>query len=109
LIFAVSDHIQQIIERTKTQTRRASDRYRVGHDYAIQPTRTSKGIREGRVLITRKRVEYRDLGGISPLDALAEGGYTPSEFEKLYKKMQPKWIVRYAYTFKFIGEDTRHE
>lgn len=103
MIFSVGDHIQQIIAGTKTQTRRKSGYYIVGKTYTIQPCRTCKAIPEGKILITNKREEWRlDEGIISELDAQAEGGYTPSQFEELYIRMDKIWALRYAYTFKFI-------
>lgn len=99
MIFS-EDHIKQIIARTKTQTRRKSSAYRVGRTYAIQPER-KKGILEGRILITRKREEKYLDGGISVVDALEEGDYTPGQYEALFLNMYPGWIVRYAYTFIF--------
>jgi len=105
MIFSVGDHIQQIINGTKTQTRRKSSWYVVGKTYSIQPGRTEPGIPEGRILITNKMTESRlYLTGlrISRADALAEGGYGPEQFEKLYSQMDRGWGVRWAYTFKFI-------
>ena len=99
MIFS-KDHIQQIIAGTKTETRRKSPAYRVGRTYAIQPGR-KKRIPDGRILITRKREEKYLDGGISVVDALAEGGYTPGQYETLFKNMYPDWIIRYAYTFEF--------
>lgn len=115
VIFSEADHIQQIIAGSKTQTRRASDRYQIGKTYAIQPCRTCKGIPEGRILITAKRLEHRryevlwtkDCHSITPEDALAEGGYTQDAFYLLYKKMDSDWKIRYAYTFKFVPSKQR--
>ena len=100
MIFSL-DHIKQIIAGTKTQTRRKSPAYRVGRTYAIQPGR-KMGILEGRILITRKSEEKYLDGGISVVDALAEGGYTPGQYETLFSNMYPDWIIRYAYTFDFV-------
>ncbi len=107
MIFAIADHIKQIIEGSKTQTRRSSDRYKVGHSYAIQPGRGKRGIPEGRILITEKRREIwpRDL--INKDDAFAEGEYTPEMFEKLYEKIHSDWRIRWAYTFRFIPSDKK--
>ena len=105
MIFSVSDHVEQIKARTKTQTRRKSPAYLVGKTYAIQPGRKKKGIKEGRILVIRKREERYLDGGISVFDALAEGGYTPGQYETLFKNMYPGWIVRYAYTFEFISRE----
>lgn len=104
MIFS-KDHIKQIIARTKTQTRRKSPYYRVGRTYSIQPGRTKKGIPEGRILIIRKREEKYLDGGISVIDALAEGDYTPGQYEILFQNMYPYWIVRYAYTFRFVENE----
>ena len=101
MIFSVGDHIQQIMDGSKTQTRRKSDWYQVGKTYSIQPKRTKPAIKEGRILITEKR-EERQCNNISESDAQAEGGYTPPQFEALYGRMYNRWSLRYAYTFKFI-------
>lgn len=101
MIFSVGDHIKQIISGEKTQTRRKSDWYQVGRTYSIQPKRTKPAIPEGRVLITRRSLEY-PRHRISTADALAEGGYRPGQFEAIYREMYPGWDLRYAYQFKFI-------
>lgn len=106
MIFSIGNHIQQIIEGTKTQTRRPTDRYEVGKTYAIQPGRGKKGIPEGRVLILKKWGELSlSMSRISEEDARAEGGYTPDQYEALYDKMYPVWRVRYAYKLKFIPNE----
>ena len=102
MIFSVPGHIEQIKNGTKTQTRRRSPLYRVGRTYSIQPGRTKKGIPDGRIVITQKREEKYLDGGISVDDALAEGEYTPGQFETLCSNMYPDWIVRTAYTFVFL-------
>ena len=104
MIFSMADHIEQIKKGTKTQTRRKSPSYSVGHTYAISRGR-EKGILDGRILITRKRAERFNDGFISVVDALAEGGYTPGQYEILFKNMYPGWIMRYAYTFRFIPSE----
>ena len=102
MIFAISDHIEQITQGRKTQTRRASDRYQVGKLYSIQPCRTCKGIPDGKILITKKRRELFPSHSITLEDAQAEGGYGPQQFERLYEKLHPHWHQRFAYTFEFI-------
>jgi len=103
-------HIEQIITGTKTQTRRSSNRYHVGRTYAIQPCRTCKGIAEGRILITAKKAEYKHyLIRLSLEDAKAEGGYTPEEYEELYRQMHRGWMERWAYTFKFLPSGDREK
>ena len=101
MIFSFPGHIEMIKAGTKTQTRRKSPAYRVGRSYAIQPGR-KMGILEGRILITRKREEKYLDGGISVADALAEGKYTPGQFETLFSNMYPDWIVRYAYNIEYL-------
>ena len=105
MIFSVPGHIEMIIDGTKTQTRRKSPFYKVGRTYSIQPGRTEKGIKEGRILVTRKRVERYLDGGISIADALAEGKYTPGQFETLFSNMYHDWIARYAYTFVYLERE----
>ena len=47
---------------------------------------------------------------ISVTDAIAEGGYTPKEFESLFETMYPKWnmVVRYVFEFHFVLVLHRH-
>lgn len=101
MIFGIANHVTLVIQGKKTQTRRSSDRYEVGRLYSIQPSRTSKGIKEGKIkIVDKKREVYPytiDVG-----DAKAEGDYEPEEFEKLYNKLHPFWHQRYAYTFRFV-------
>lgn len=99
MIFSVGNHVQLIQKGQKTQTRRDSDRYEVGKTYAIQPCRTCKAIKEGRIMIIDKKWE---MGFVHPVDAKAEGGYRVDEFEELYEKLHPFWYKRWAYTFRFI-------
>lgn len=121
MIFSIEGHIKQIIDRTKTQTRRPSDKYQLGKLYAIQPKRTAKGIPEGKIYITQKFREYKpDIADIPlhaeftrgwaimeagyPLrryDAEQEGGYTVFDYEDLYETMYPKWAERWAYWFYY--------
>lgn len=106
-------HIEDIIKGLKTQTRRASGRYRVGQTYAIQPCRTCKGIPNVRIRILNARFEIRQNPiylSISFEDAQAEGGYAPQNYEALYEKMHPNWSIRWAYDFEVVytnsGETT---
>lgn len=106
MIFSVKGHVDQIIAGTKTQTRRKSPAYIVGKTYAIQPNRKAAGIKEGRILILEKweerRIRKNQLFFISHNNAIAEGGYTPEEFENLFQLMYPDWITRFVYKFKFL-------
>ena len=105
MIFSIEKHIQQIIDGNKTQTRRPSDRYEVGKFYAVQPCRTCKGIPDGKILITAKRLEQKSDWPpgwrILRVEAKAEGGYTPKAYEELYEKMHPSWTERWVYLFEF--------
>ena len=101
MIFAIGKHIELIIKGLKTQTRRSSDRYKMGKLYSIQPGRTKKGITQGKIKIIDKTREIWP-STIRPDDAKAEGGYTPEEFEELYEKLHPGWDERLAYTFRFV-------
>lgn len=100
MIFA-PEHIEMIKSGRKTQTRRESGRYQVGKDYSIQPCRTCPGIPDGRILILSKKQEAV-IDYISEVDAFAEGGYTPKQYEALYQTMHPEWRYRWAYTLKFV-------
>lgn len=102
MIFSIGDHIEQIKAGTKTQTRRPTDRYKVGGLYAVQPGRGKKGTPDGKIRIFRKWREIAALDIISWVDAEREGGYTIMEYEKVYSKMYPNWFVRWAYDFRFI-------
>ena len=105
MIFSLADHIEQIKAGTKTQTRRPSDKYKVGKLYAIQPGRGKHGIPDGKIIVSAKIIELNHpdpkWGWIMADDALAEGGYTPGEYEKLYELMYPGWEKRYAYLFSY--------
>ena len=129
MIFSKADHIQQIIDGSKTMTRRPTDRYKSNRLYAIQPGRGKHGIPDGKIytgIITR---EWKpDLSGL-PEDAVfargwkemeagypirdfaakAEGGYTSKEFEELYEKMYPGWTERYAIFFMFFTTEEIEE
>jgi len=106
MIFAEDDHDELVIQRKKTQTRRESGRYQIGKDYAIQKCRTCPARPEGRILILKKKPEMVEVDTpISVEDALAEGGYTPEQYERLYEKMHRGWLDRWAYEFRFIPKE----
>lgn len=112
MIFSKADHIEQIIEGTKTQTRRIAGplgaNYQVGKTYAVQPGRGRRGISEGRILITKRWKEKRyEL--VNERDAQAEGGYIPMEYEDLFESMYPRWKARWCYEFKFIPTEEAEE
>lgn len=115
-------HFDMVLDGSKTRTTRLSERYEVGKDYAIQPKRTKKGAEGHRIVIDEKTFEtFSDMPNIlldalnkpitkvgtipiSKKDAEKEGGYTPEEFETLFKKLFPKWngLCRWAYEFHEI-------
>ena len=109
MIFSVEGHILKIMSGEKTQTRRASDKYKVGNLYSIQAHRGAEGIPDGKILIVAKREEVKTQFYkwyyVLEDEALAEGGYTPSEYEELYEKMHPDWTVRYSYLFRYYPKE----
>ena len=105
MIFAVKDHVEQVVNGEKTQTRRNSYKYNVGQTYAIQSGRGKKGDSRGRILIIRKWSE--DWGTmIKDNDAKAEGGYNSIEYEHLYADMNPTWEIRWCYEFEFWSTES---
>ena len=111
--------VDLILLGKKTQTRRPNrGYYKVGHTYAIQPCRICKGIRNYRIEMDEIRVEealeflaenekrYPVELYISKEDALAEGGYTPTQFEGLFRELNFKWDgwSRWAYKFHLVEE-----
>ena len=110
-------HIEMIKAGIKTQTRRKSNVYVPGQAYTIQPGRGKRGITDGVIVITRKRIEYNLERYLQPSpvsfrahmlshsDAEAEGSYTQAEYEKLYSLMYKNWEIRYAYTFVYVEVD----
>lgn len=102
MIFSVGGHLEKIVRGEKTQTRRAySSKYWPGKTYAIQSGRGKFADPRGRILITHAWVENRQRNIIHPLDAEAEGGYSPAEYEELYNRLNPGWENRWAYEFVF--------
>lgn len=105
------DHIKMICEGVKTQTRRVNRGiYQEGKAYAIQPCRTCKGLESYRIVIDAIWQEVRDdepgrtntkLMPVTLDDARDEGGYTQGEFEEIFKKLNPKWVGRTRWVFKF--------
>lgn len=100
MIFVFPGHIDQIVDGTKTQTRRNSSKYKVGQTYAIQPGRCKPGDPRGRILITRKWRET-PINPITEHDAQAEGGYNSIQYECLYSELAEGWRERWCYEFEF--------
>ena len=111
MIFSISDHIKQIKNGEKTQTRRLMKtdekgafkrcKYRLHGSYAIQPGRAQPGIPDGRIKIDKIMIEDRGCV-ISHSDAQAEGGYEQEGYERLFRIMYPDWEYRWVYHFKYI-------
>lgn len=82
------EHITMILAGTKTQTRRVSSKYRVGHTYSVQPGRTKPGIgRRIKVLDIHKE----RLGDITTEGARAEGHQSIEEYIEVWKRINKKW------------------
>jgi len=101
MIFPSVEDVNKIIKGTKTQTRRKTPIYNIGETYSISVGR-QPGISDGKIRVIDKRIEKYSDGGISVSDARAEGGYSPGTFESFFQNRNPRWIVRYAYTFEFV-------
>jgi len=100
----------------KTQTRRLNRGiYKVGNDYAVQSKRGMKAEQDIRIVMDRiwkenglgisEGICVSDPGDryISEADACAEGGYTPTEFEEVFRELNPKrnW-ERWVFEFHVI-------
>lgn len=98
------EHIEQIQNVTKTQTRRVNRGvYRVGRDYSVQPRRCQKGIPNLRIVMDDIYFEaIRSIHQIISVEnAKAEGGYTPEEYEEEFKRLYPKWDGIWRWVFRF--------
>ena len=104
----------------KTQTRRLNRGiYQVGRNYAVQPKRGVRAEPGIRIVMDRIweeqiippyniRMMSHPYAILSEGDAWAEGGYTPEEFEKLFRELNPNWngIIRYGFEFHVIEVQT---
>jgi len=113
------EHIKKIWLEQKTQTRRANRGYyqveserKKPHKtgYAVQRKRGAKAEPDRRIVMDRiwKEVIERPPDGMNPsfniiseADARAEGGYTPAEFEMLFRELNPGWIEIERWAFEF--------
>ena len=128
MIFNVPGHIQMIrngfpfpvgdirtslvdVRIVKTETRRLNRGiYQVGKDYAVQRKRGVKAEPDIRIVMDRIWGEERRLTHlglrflITPQDAWAEGGYTPEEYEEVFRELNPSWdgAGRWAFAFHVI-------
>ena len=125
MIFSVDGHIEMIrnglysiftdekgdpTSIVKTHTRRLNRGiYQVGRDYAVQRKRGIKAEPDIRIVMDRIWEEFcGEWNGlyhrISKSDALAEGGYTENEFEKVFRELNQKWdgLSRWAFEYHVI-------
>ena len=92
----------------KTQTRRVKRGiYQVGKDYAVQRKRGMKAESDIRIVIDAITHEYKGAIPISNEDAWAEGGYTPEEYEKTFRELNPKWGGWARWVFEFHALEVR--
>ena len=118
MIFNVSGHIEMIRNGEKTQTRRVNRGiYQVGRDYAVQWKRGVTAEADIRIVMDKiweeKSLEFIAKNNkkypielyISKEDAWAEGGYTPTKFEGLFRELNFKWDgwSRWAFEFHLVG------
>ena len=117
MIFNVPEHIDMIRNGTKTQTRRAKrGHYKLESErknpheigYAVQRKRGAKGEPDIRIVMDYIGLENpicwlngKPKWSIAYKDALAEGLYDPIEYEKVFKKLNPKWSGFFRYAFEF--------
>jgi len=114
MIFNVPGHIDMILSGQKTQTRRVNRGiYQEGRDYAVQRKRGVKAEPDIRIAMDaiweEEALEF--LGAddkkypvelyISKENALAEGGYTPTSFEGLFRELNFKWDGWSRWAFEF--------
>jgi len=99
MIFS-QEHIDMILEGTKSQTRRKSNKYEIGKSYSIQPGRGKPGIVGARIKITKKRREK--LGDISLSDVHKEGYDSIDDFIKVVRRINGEWNPKQEmYVFDF--------
>lgn len=123
IIFSVPGHVEKIKAGVKTQTRRVprpNDHlengvlykgkqtwYAVGHESGIRGERNGKLI--GYILIADLSLEdVTPTSYISEADAWAEGGYTPEQYENVWRDLNPKlagtFYQRLKITFHWTGD-----
>jgi len=97
----------------KTQTRRLNRGiYQVGKDYAVQRKRGVAAEPDIRIVMDRIWEEKCTLPGmvtggyfrnkaITKEDAWAEGGYTPEQYERVFRELNPKWDGKERWIFVF--------
>ena len=101
----------------KTESRRPNRGiYQVGKDYAVQRKRGVKAELDIRIVMDQiwsERCMYpthpEAIIQIFGIHAWAEGGYTPEQYEKVFRDLNPKWDgqIRWAFEFHVIEVRTR--
>ena len=127
MIFNVPNHIQYIRNGLfrrfinshgvpaaiiKTQTRRLNRGiYKLGKDYAVQCKRGMKAEPDIRIVMDRIWKEKLDTPYahlyISEVNAKAEGGYIPEQYETLFREINPKWDGFSRWVFEFHAIEVR--
>ena len=108
----------------KTQTRRVNRGvYQEGRDYAVQSKRGVKAEADIRIImdeiweeealefLAENEKKYPVELYISKEDAWAEGGYTPTQFEGVFRGLNFKWDgwSRWAFKFHVIEVQNKNE
>ncbi|MEM2975838.1 MAG: ASCH domain-containing protein [Candidatus Bathyarchaeia archaeon] len=103
-MFFSRGNLEKVLRGKKTQTRRLSGRYKVGHTYGVRTWIYEKAL--ARIKITAKRQER--LGDISQEDLKREGYETLEEFKEAWTKFYAKklgWhpeLIVWVYDFVLI-------
>ena len=75
--------------------------------YAVQPKRGVPAEPDIRIVMDAIWEEWcaygklREIYQILPVNAWAEGGYTPEQYEKVFRELNPKWDGQKRWVFKF--------
>ena len=96
------DHIDKIIIGKKWQTRRVKRGvYQKNKQYTLKTGRGKPAVPKYRIVFDE--IFFEDTK-ISLEDAEAEGGYTPDQFESLFREIYPHWNgeERWVFTFHVI-------
>jgi len=120
LYISIADRDGVPARTIKTHTRRLNRSiYQIGKDYAVQRKRGVKAEPDIRIVMDKiwkedgtkssisesgRKYSYATEICISAKDALAEGGYTPEEFEKVFRELNPKWDGWSRWAFEFHVE-----
>ena len=103
-LYYIQDYPAPIV---KTQTRRTKRGYyqleserKKPHEigYAVQRKRGAKAEPDIRIIMDRI---WEDFDFISVENAQAEGGYSPTHFEEVFAKLNPRWKGGSRWAFEF--------